>query len=126
MAETAGGAAKAANDKRLAGILERIAKDRKAYEPMINSPKSAIDLRRTGRAPGTNTSPASREVIELSRREHRPDPSTRRAKPISKKVAVIAAESDAFLEKGINLNVPVPTPRPGRPPKVTIFHSGSC
>jgi methyl-accepting chemotaxis protein len=35
MAETL--EAKAANDKRLAGILERIAKDRKTYELLINS-----------------------------------------------------------------------------------------
>src|SRR6476661_5450191 len=64
MAETL--EAKAANDKRLAGILERIAKDRKAYEPLINSAEAS--------------------------------------EAISKKVAVIAAESDTFLEKGINLN----------------------
>ena len=58
MAETL--EAKAANDKRLAGILERIAKDRKAYEPLINSAEERIDLRELGDAPGTNTSPASR------------------------------------------------------------------
>ena len=40
MAETL--EAKAANDKRLAGILERIAKDRKAYEPMITSPEERM------------------------------------------------------------------------------------
>ena len=50
----------------------------------------------------------------------------RPAKPSPKKVAVIAAESDAFLEKGINLNnTGRETPRQGRPPKVTILHSGS-
>ena len=43
MAETL--EAKAANDKRLAGILDRIAKDRKVYEPMINSARRALDLR---------------------------------------------------------------------------------
>ena len=42
MAETL--EAKAANDKRLAGILERIAKDRKAYEPMIGLARRALDL----------------------------------------------------------------------------------
>src|SRR5437764_702104 len=30
---------KVAGDKRLAGILERIARDRKAYEPMIGTPE---------------------------------------------------------------------------------------
>ena len=100
MAETL--EAKAANDKRLAGILDRIAKDRKAYEPMITSSEersiyqnwaSAWDKYITG----------VQEVIELSRESiGRIPPEASEA--ISKKVAVIAAESDAFLEKGINLN----------------------
>ena len=42
--------AKAANDKRLAGILERIAKDRKAYQPLTSTPETWST--RTGRAPG--------------------------------------------------------------------------
>ena len=100
MAETL--EAKAANDKRLAGILERIAKDRKAYEPLINSAEersiyqnwaSAWDKYITG----------VQDVIELSRGSIGRIP-TEASEAISKKVAVIAAESDAFLEKGINLN----------------------
>jgi methyl-accepting chemotaxis protein len=100
MAETL--EAKAANDKRLAGILERIAKDRKAYEPMITTPEersifqnwaSAWDKYMTG----------VQEVIELSRGSIGRIPHEA-SEAISKKVAVIAAESDAFLEKGINLN----------------------
>ena len=46
MAETL--EAKAANDKRLAGILERIGKDRKAYEPLIPLCRRALDLRELG------------------------------------------------------------------------------
>src|SRR3954463_16393020 len=100
MAETM--EAKAANDKRLAGILERIAKDRKAYEPMITNPEgrsifqnwaSAWDKYMTG----------VQEVIELSRGSIGRIPHEA-SEAISKKVAVIAAESDAFLEKDINLN----------------------
>jgi methyl-accepting chemotaxis protein len=100
MAETL--EAKAANDKRLAGILERIAKDRKAYEPMITSPEersiyqnwaSAWDKYITG----------VQEVIELSRQSIGRIPHEA-SEAISKKVAVIAAESDAFLERDINLN----------------------
>jgi len=100
MAETL--EAKAANDKRLAGILERIAKDRKAYEPLINSDEersiyknwaSAWDKYITG----------VQDVIALSRGSIGRIP-TEASEAISKKVAVIAAESDAFLEKSINLN----------------------
>ena len=100
MAETL--EAKAANDKRLAGILERIAKDRKAYEQLINSAEersiyqswaSAWDKYITG----------VQDVIALSRGSIGRIP-TEASEAISKKVAVIAAESDTFLEKGINLN----------------------
>ena len=70
MAETL--EAKAANDKRLAGILERIAKDRKAYEPMITTRRRARDLRELGARLGQvhHRRPGSHRVVAS---EHRPD-----------------------------------------------------
>jgi methyl-accepting chemotaxis protein len=100
MAETL--EAKAANDKRLAGILERIAKDRKAYEPMITSPEERSIYENWARAWDKYIT-GVQEVIELSRQSIGRIPHEA-SEAISKKVAVIAAESDAFLEKSINLN----------------------
>ena len=100
MAETL--EAKAANDKRLAGILERIAKDRKAYEPMITSPEERSIYENWARAWDKYIT-GVQEVIELSRQSIGRIPHEA-SEAISKKVAVIAAESDAFLEKDINLN----------------------
>ena len=65
MAETL--EAKAANDKRLAGILDRIAKDRKVYEPMINSPEERSIYENWLRAWDKYVA-GVQEVIELSRR----------------------------------------------------------
>jgi len=95
MAETL--EAKAANDKRLAGILDRIAKDRKAYEPMINSPEERSIYENWSRAWDKYIA-GVQEVIQLSRQSVGRIP-TEASDAISKKVAVIAAESDAFLEK---------------------------
>jgi methyl-accepting chemotaxis protein len=100
MAETLEG--KAANDKRLAGILERIAKDRKTYEPMITSPEERAIYQNWSRAWDKYIA-GVQEVIELSRGSIGRIP-TEASEAISKKVAVIAAESDAFLEKSIDLN----------------------
>jgi methyl-accepting chemotaxis protein len=100
MAETL--EAKAANDKRLAGILERIAKDRKAYEPMISTPEERSIYENWARAWDKYIT-GVQDVIELSRQSIGRIPHEA-SEAISKKVAVIAAESDAFLEKGINLN----------------------
>ncbi len=100
MAETL--EAKAANDKRLAGILERIAKDRKAYEPMISSPEERSIYENWSRAWDKYIT-GVQEVIQLSRQSVGRIP-TEASEAISKKVAVIAAESDAFLEKSIVLN----------------------
>jgi methyl-accepting chemotaxis protein len=100
MAETL--EAKAANDKRLAGILERIAKDRKAYEPLINTPEERAIFENWARA-WDKYMTGVQEVIELSRQSIGRIPHEA-SEAISKKVAVIAAESDAFLEKDINLN----------------------
>jgi methyl-accepting chemotaxis protein len=100
MAETL--EAKAANDKRLAGILDRIAKDRKAYEPMITTPEERSIYENWSRAWDKYIT-GVQEVIELSRQSVGRIPHEA-SEAISKKVAVIAAESDAFLEKSINLN----------------------
>ena len=64
MAETL--EAKAANDKRLAGILERIAKDRKAYEPLITSPEERSIYENWARAWDKYIT-GVQDVIELSR-----------------------------------------------------------
>jgi methyl-accepting chemotaxis protein len=100
MAETLD--AKAANDKRLAGILERIAKDRKAYEPLISTPEERSIYENWARAWDKYIT-GVQDVIELSRQSIGRIPHEA-SEAISKKVAVIAAESDAFLEKSINLN----------------------
>jgi len=100
MAETL--EAKAANDKRLAGILDRIAKDRKAYEPLITTPEERSIYENWSRAWDKYIT-GVQEVIELSRQCVGRIPHEA-SEAISKKVAVIAAESDAFLEKSINLN----------------------
>jgi methyl-accepting chemotaxis protein len=99
MAETL--EAKAANDKRLAGILERIAKDRKAYEPLISTPEERSIYENWARAWDRYIT-GVQEVIELSRQSIGRIPHEA-SEAISKKVAV-DAESDAFLEKAINLN----------------------
>jgi methyl-accepting chemotaxis protein len=100
MAETL--EAKAANDKRLAGILERIAKDRKAYEALISSPEEREIYQNWAKAWDKYVA-GVQDVIVLSRGSIGRIP-TEASEAISKKVAVIAAESDAILEKGINLN----------------------
>ena len=100
MAETL--EAKAANDKRLAGILERIAKDRKAYEPLITSAEERSIFENWVRA-WDKYMTGVQEVVELSRQSIGRIPHEA-SEAISKKVAVIAAESDTFLEKAIDLN----------------------
>ena len=100
MAETL--EAKAANDKRLAGILERIAKDRKAYEPLITSAEERSIFENWARA-WDKYMTGVQEVVELSRQSIGRIPHEA-SEAISKKVAVIAAESDTFLEKAIDLN----------------------
>ena len=93
---------KAAGDKRLAGILDAIAKDRRSYEPQISSPEE--------RAIYSNWSTAwdryikgVQDVVELSRKSVGRIPHEA-SEAISKTVAVIAAESDAFLAQDIELN----------------------
>ncbi len=100
MAETL--EAKAANDKRLAGILERIAKDRKAYEQLISSAEERRIYQDWTKA-WDKYIDGVQEVIDLSRKSVGRIP-TEASEAISKKVAVIAAESDKILEKGIEFN----------------------
>jgi methyl-accepting chemotaxis protein len=93
---------KAGVDKRLAGILDRIAKDRKAYEQLITSAEEKAMYENWVRAwdkyvAGVQT------VIDLSRNSVGRIP-VEASEAISKTVAVIAAESDALLEKSINFN----------------------
>ena len=89
-------------DKRLAGILDRIAKDRKTYELLINSAEERAIYQNWSSAWDKYIA-GVQDVIVLSRGSIGRIP-TEASEAISKKVAVIAAESDAFLEKGINLN----------------------
>jgi methyl-accepting chemotaxis protein len=100
MSETLEG--KAAADKRLAGILERIARDRKAYEAMITTPEERAIHENWSRA-WEKYMAGIPNVIDLSRNSIGRIPHEA-GEAISKTVAVIAAESDTYLEKSINLN----------------------
>ena len=100
MAETL--EAKAAADKRLAGILERIAKDRKAYEPLVSSPEERSIYQNWSGAWDKYVS-GIQDVVELSRNSVGRIPHEA-GEAISKTVAVIAAESDTYLEKAITFN----------------------
>jgi methyl-accepting chemotaxis protein len=93
---------KAAGDKRLAGILERIAKDRKAYEAMITGPEERAIHENWSRA-WEKYMAGIPNVIELSRNSVGRIP-REASEAIAKTVAVIAAESDTYLEKSINFN----------------------
>jgi methyl-accepting chemotaxis protein len=100
MAETL--ESKAAVDKRLAGILERIAKDRTVYEKLISSPEEKT-MYADWVVAWDKYVAGTKEVIDLSRSSVGRIP-TEASDAISKKVAVIAAQSDAMLEKSINFN----------------------
>ncbi len=93
---------KAAGDKRLAGILERIAKDRKAYEAMITSPEERTIYENWSRA-WEKYMGGIPSVIDLSRASIGRIPHEA-SEAIAKTVAVVAAESDTYLEKAINFN----------------------
>ena len=100
MAETLD--AKAGNDKRLAGVIERIAKDRKGYEPLISTSEERAIYQDWARA-WDRYLIGAQEVIELSRASVGRLPHEAN-EAISKKVAVIAAESDKNLDKLTDLN----------------------
>jgi methyl-accepting chemotaxis protein len=100
MAETL--EAKAANDKRLAGILDNIAKDRKKYETLVSSPQERA-LHENWLRAWDKYMTGVQDVVEASRASVGRIPHEA-SELISKKVAVIAAESDEFLAKSIELN----------------------
>jgi methyl-accepting chemotaxis protein len=100
MAETP--EAKAANDKRLAGILDNIAKVRKKYEALLSSPEERALHESWARA-WEKYMTGVQEVIEASRASIGRIPHEA-SELIAKKVAVIAAESDEFLTKSIDLD----------------------
>jgi methyl-accepting chemotaxis protein len=93
---------KAAVDKRLAGILDAIARDRKTYEPLISSPEERSIYSNWSTAWDRYTR-GVQDVVELSRKSVGRIPHEA-SEAISKTVAVIAAESDAILAKDIELN----------------------
>jgi methyl-accepting chemotaxis protein len=100
MAETL--EAKAANDKRLAGILDNIAKDRKKYEALLSSSQERA-LHENWLRAWDKYMAGVQEVVEASRASIGRIPHEA-SELIAKKVAVIAAESDEFLMKSIDLN----------------------
>ena len=113
MAETL--EAKAANDKRLAGILERIAKDRKAYEPMITSPEERSIYQNWASAWDKYIA-GVQEVIELSRGSIGRIPHEA-SEAISKKVGH-CRRIDAFSRRA---SISIPQARGGRPPGLQFF-----
>jgi len=100
MAETA--EEKDAAGKRLAGILESIGRDRKAYEPLITSPQERALYEEWSRAWDKYVKGVD-EVLDLSRKSvgRIPHEAT---ELLNKSVAVIARESDEMLKKDVDLN----------------------
>jgi len=93
---------KATVDKRLERILDAIAKDRKTYEPLMSSPEER-SIYSNWSAAWDRYMKGVQDVVELSRKSVGRIPHEA-SEAISKTVAVIAAESDAFLAKDIELN----------------------
>jgi methyl-accepting chemotaxis protein len=100
MAETL--EAKDAGEKRLSGILDSIAKHRKKYEPMISTPEERAIYQDWSRA-WDKYMKGVEEVIRESRNSIGRIPHEA-AELLTKSVAVMAAESDQFLKKDIDLN----------------------
>src|SRR4051812_12535472 len=93
---------KATVDKRLERILDAIAKDRKTYELLMSTAEERSIYSNWSTAWNRYIKGAE-DVVELSRKSVGRIPHEA-SEAISKTVAVIAAESDAFLAKGIELN----------------------
>jgi methyl-accepting chemotaxis protein len=93
---------KAAVDKRLAGILDNVARDRKNYEPLISSAEERALHDEWSRA-WDKYLKGVQEVVEASRGSVGRIP-REASELLSKRVAVIAAESDEFLKRSIDLN----------------------
>ena len=94
--------AKEAGDKRLAGILDTIAKDRKNYEPVITSAEERAIYDGWSRA-WDRYLDGVKLVVEESRKSVGRVP-REATELLSKTVAVVAAESDKFLKQDIDLN----------------------
>jgi methyl-accepting chemotaxis protein len=100
MAETL--EAKDAGEKRLSGILDSIAKHRRKYEPMIVTSEERAIYQDWSRA-WDKYMKGVEEVIRESRNSVGRVPHEA-AELLTKSVAVMAAESDQFLKKSIDLN----------------------
>jgi len=100
MAETL--EAKDAGEKRLAGILDAIARDRKTYEPVITSAEERAIYDNWSRA-WDRYLDGVKLVVEESRKSAGRVPHEA-TDLLSKTVAVVAAESDKFLKQDIDLN----------------------
>jgi methyl-accepting chemotaxis protein len=100
MAETA--EEKAAVDKRLSGVFDNIAKDRKAYEQLITSPQERALYEEWSRA-WDKYMKGVQEVFDLSRKSIGRIPHEAN-ELLNNSVAVIARESDEMLKKDIDLN----------------------
>jgi methyl-accepting chemotaxis protein len=93
---------KVAVDKRMASILDNIAKDRKRYEPLINGAEERAIYDSWTNA-WDNYLKGVQSVVELSNKSVGKIP-VEATEMLTKTVAVVAAESDKFLAKDIELN----------------------
>src|SRR5262245_33928914 len=94
--------AKDAGEKRLAGILEAIKKDRTAYESKISSPEEGTIYDEWSRAWDKYLTGVA-DVIKESRNSVGRIP-VEASELLTKSVAVMAAESDKILKRDIDLN----------------------
>ncbi|MGA7807086.1 methyl-accepting chemotaxis protein, partial [Bradyrhizobium sp.] len=100
MAETP--EAKQSGEKRLSGILDNIAENRKTYEPMITSPEERAIYENWSRA-WDKYMKGVQQVMQESRDSVGRIPHEA-SELLTKSVAVMAADSDQFLKKDIDLN----------------------
>jgi methyl-accepting chemotaxis protein len=100
MAETL--EAKGTGEKRLSGILESIAKDRKAYESMISAPEARTIYDDWARA-WDKYIKGVQQVVQESRNSVGRIPHEA-SELLTTSVAMMAGESDEFLKKEIDLN----------------------
>jgi methyl-accepting chemotaxis protein len=100
MAETL--EAKQAAEKRLSGILEAITKDGKTYQSMISSPEERAIYDNWSRA-WERYAKGVQQVMQESRDSVGRIPHEA-SELLTKSVAKVAAESDEFLKKDIDLN----------------------
>ena len=93
---------KTAGEKRLSGILDAIAKDRKKYEPLVTTPAEHAIYDDWSLA-WDKYLKGVQDVVELSRQSvgRIPHEAT---ELLAKSVAAMATQSDEFLKKDIDLN----------------------